>query len=94
MDLNDTPTEELARAVGWTLRGRPIVTVEAAQLRGRRPNTLEIERSMGKGPPYLQETKHGRVTYSERDVLLWVLANRRRHTAQPFNSQEQALAAA
>ncbi len=83
MDLNDTPTEELARRVGWTLRGRPLDTNECAELRGLKKNTLEIERSVGKGPPYMQERLHGRVSYSERDVLLWMLASRRRHTAQP-----------
>lgn len=82
MDLEDTPTEELARRVGWTLRGRPLDTSEAALMRGLKKNTLEIERSLGKGPPYMQPEKHGRVTYSERDVLLWMLASRRRHTAQ------------
>ena len=82
MDLKDTPTEELARRVGWTLRGRPLDTRECAELRRLKPNTLEIERSEGKGPPYMQAEERGRVTYSERDVLLWMLASRRRHTSQ------------
>jgi hypothetical protein len=93
MDLNDLPTAELARRAGWELRGYPLNTKDAALLRGLRPNTLEIERSAGKGPPYLQEGKNGRVTYSERDVLLWVLANRRRHTGQPHNNPAAAIAA-
>lgn len=90
MDLNNTPTEELARAVGWTLRGRPLNTNETAELRGLRPNTLEIERHDGKGPPFLQDKRKGRVTYSERDVLLYMLASRRRHTAQ---AHREAIAA-
>ncbi len=92
--LKGLSTEELARLVGYTLRGRPLDTREAAALRGRKPNTLEIERSEGKGPPYMQECKNGLVRYSERDVLLWMLAGRRRHTAQPHSDPALALAAA
>lgn len=90
-DLNTLPIEELARRVGWTLRGRPLDTNEAALMRGFKKNTLEIERSEGKGPPYMQERKNGAVRYSERDLLLWMLSKRRRHTAQPH--QEPAVVA-
>ena len=80
---NDMTNDQLAQAVGWKLLNRPLNTKEAAELRGLRPNTLEIERSFGKGLHYMQDDKHSRVTYSERDVLLWKYASRRRHTAQP-----------
>lgn len=83
MDMNAIPTEQLALLVGWKPLGRPLDTRECATLRGLKPNTLEIERSNGSGPPYMQDRKHGPVRYSERDVLLWMYASRRRHTAQP-----------
>jgi len=88
--LKSLSTQELANLAGYTLRNRPLNTVEAAEMRGLKRNTLEIERHEGNGPPYLQEYKHGAVRYVERDLLLWVLAGRRRHTGQRHDHNARA----
>jgi hypothetical protein len=83
MNLDQLSTEQLASMAGVALLGRPRFTSEAAEMIGLKPNTLEIKRSHGGGPPYMQAAPRGRVTYSERDLLVWLLTSRRRHTSQP-----------
>lgn len=68
---------------GVSLLGRPRSNAEAADLLGLKPNTLEIKRIHGGGPPYMQSVPRGRVTYAERDLLVWLISSRRRHTSQP-----------
>jgi predicted DNA-binding transcriptional regulator AlpA len=83
--------EQLAAVFGYQLKGRPLNTDEAAELRGLKRNSLEHERSTGAGPRYF---KQGRiVVYSERDVLEWLVAGARRSTAEN-RRQERATASA
>lgn len=83
MNLDHLSTEQLALIAGVDLLGRPRTTPEAAHVLGLKPNTVEIMRSHGGGPPYMQAVPRGRVTYSERDLLVWLITSRRRHTSQP-----------
>lgn len=82
MQLDHLSNEQLAAIAGVKLLGRPRSTAEAGALLGLKPNTLEIKRVHGGGPPFIQAVKRGRVTYSERDLLVWLISSRRRNTSQ------------
>jgi hypothetical protein len=76
-----SPTlEQMAAVFGYELKGRAISADEAAALRCIKKNTQEHERTNGTGPRYFRQG--GKVVYSERDVLEWMIAGARRSTAE------------
>lgn len=67
----------------YTPKNRELTTAEAAAVLGIKPNTLEIKRSAGGGPPYIKPPGCKRVTYNEHVLLAFKYAGIRRSTSQP-----------
>jgi hypothetical protein len=72
--------EQLADIFGYQLKRRPLTALESAELRGLKLNTQEHERVQGRGPRYFRA--NGRIYYSERDILEWLVAGARYSTAE------------
>jgi hypothetical protein len=55
-----------------------MTSVETAALMRLKPNTLEIKRCQGKGPPFIKlgDTRQAPVRYRRSDVEEWIAAQR------------------
>jgi hypothetical protein len=80
---NDPSFEELCKFFSYSPKNRLLMTPEAAEVLGIKPNTLEIKRSAGNGPKYIRPAGTKRVVYRESDLLLYLYSGHRRSTSQP-----------
>lgn len=78
----EIPFEDLCAFFSYTPKNRLLDTAEAAAILGIKPNTLEIKRKTG-GPKYIRPAGTKFVRYTERDVLEYLYAGRRRTTSEP-----------
>lgn len=87
MKTEDMTFEQLCELCAYTPKNRRLTTAEAAEVLGIRPNTLEIKRSYGIGPPYLKPPGCRSVSYNERDLLSWMAQGRRNSTTDPLRAR-------
>lgn len=83
MNTADMTLEQLAELFGYTPRHRRLKNIEAAELLGIQPNTLEVKRVHGTGPRYYRLPNSRRVFYIERDVLAFMASGARKSTSEP-----------
>lgn len=68
-----------------------LTNAETAKLLGYKPNTLEIKRCQGKGPPFIKlgDTPQAPVRYRRADVMAW-LEERKFQSTSAYSPHGQA----
>ena len=83
MNFDKMPFAELCDMLGYTPKGRPLSTPEAAEVLQVRPDTLVQNRSKGAaGPRYFRPAGSRKVLYSERDLLIYIASGARMNTSE------------
>ncbi|ODU80994.1 MAG: hypothetical protein ABT10_15480 [Novosphingobium sp. SCN 63-17] len=81
--MNDGMTfDQLCELFGYTPKGRPLDSKEAAAILGVHFNTMEQYRFRGDGPRFFSPPGTRRVWYAERDVLAWLASGAKRSTSE------------
>ncbi|AZQ69206.1 hypothetical protein EF888_19955 [Silicimonas algicola] len=82
LDLTDATFEELCAHFGYTPKGRPVSTKEAASMADVHPMTFEAYRARGEGPRFFQPPGTRRIWYAEVDVLRWLASGSKLNTSE------------
>jgi hypothetical protein len=79
---NEMTFEQLCELFGYTPKGRPVDSSEAAEILRVHPGTMEQFRFRGDGPRYFSPPGTRRVWYAELDVLRWLASGARQSTSE------------
>jgi len=80
--MSEMSFEQLCELFGYTPKGRPLDSREAAAILQVHPGTMEQMRFRGDGPRYFSPPGTRRVWYAELDVLRWLASGARHSTSE------------